>query len=512
MKKIYFGVDIGGTTIKFGKFSEEELLEKFEEKTPIDSNPETLISKVVDVIKSHLDNEDLIGIGIGVPGPTKNGVVLGAQNLKWKVVYVKEMLLKHFPKTQIEVLNDANAATMGEWYFGSGNKEKNAVLVTLGTGVGGGVIVDGKLVEGATGSCGEVGHIKIVYTDGRKCSCGLYGCLEQYASATGIVKTYEEVKENYKQSKLNELEVVTSKEIFDFAKEGDALGLEVVNRTSKYLATGLSAIANTLNPNVIMIGGGVSKAGDFLLEKVIKDFNDTCFYSVRGTKIVLATLRNDAGIYGCYAKLKLSNKLEKVYDVKCFTSDVLDSNCYLVQDLDTSIVIDPSSSYDEVSSFAKNKISYCLLTHGHFDHFYELKSYLNKGITFIMEPNALVKLKDEKLNLSYQFGSKLTFDLKDEKIQELHEYLSLGTIDVHVIPTNGHTNCSVTYEISDMLFTGDLIFNGSIGRTDFPTSNNLQMNCSLEILKDLNKDYFVYPGHQSSFTLQKEIKNNRYLK
>ena len=163
MKKVYFGVDIGGTTIKFGKFSLEELLLKYEEKTTVDTNPDSLINQVASSINSHLKDEEVVGIGVGIPGPTKNGIVLGAQNLKWGTVYLKDKLLKLFPNCLIEIMNDANAATVGEWYFGSGNKEKNAVFVTLGTGVGGGVIVDGKLVEGATGSCGEVGHIKIVY-------------------------------------------------------------------------------------------------------------------------------------------------------------------------------------------------------------------------------------------------------------------------------------------------------------------------------------------------------------
>lgn len=300
---VIFGIDVGGTNIKFGKFYSNSV-EKFMVATMISDDENVIIEQICDEISNHLNGDNLIGIGIGIPGPVVNGVVLGAQNIKWKKVSLKEKILKRFPDIKVEILNDANSATIGEWYFGSGDKLNSAVFITLGTGVGGGIIINGKLVEGSTGSCGEVGHIKIFPSQGRECTCGLNGCLEQYTSATGIVKTAKELSINRK-TVLNEHKDYSCKDIFNYAMEEDEVALEVVDRTAYYLGIGLANIANTINPDIIMIGGGVSKAGDFLIDKVRKYFKELAFYSVRETKIVLATLSNDAGIYGCYAKVKI---------------------------------------------------------------------------------------------------------------------------------------------------------------------------------------------------------------
>jgi len=303
--KVIFGVDVGGTNIKFGKFKldnsnfENSLLEKFMVKTLVDENPDVLIGQIYDEIYAHLGDDELVGLGVGIPGPVMNGVVLGAQNIKWEIVNLKELLDKKFPNLLIKILNDANAATLGEWYFGYNHKKSNAILITLGTGVGGGIILNGHLVEGSTGSAGEIGHIKIYPFNGRECSCGLTGCLEQYASATGIVKTARSLMK-HKMTTLSKIKFLSAKSIFDEAKAGDEVAKEVAERTAYYLSVGLASICNTINPDVVIIGGGVSRAGDYFLEKVRAYFEDLAFFSVKNTEIVLATLLNDAGIYGNY--------------------------------------------------------------------------------------------------------------------------------------------------------------------------------------------------------------------
>lgn len=303
--KVIFGVDVGGTNIKIGKFNldssdlEKCVIEKYMVKTEINEDPDVLISQIHDEVMSHLGDDELVGIGIGIPGPVVNGNVLGAQNIKWEIVNLGERLEKKFPNILVKILNDANAATLGEWYFGYNHKKSNAILITLGTGVGGGIILNGHLIEGATGSAGEIGHIKIFPFNGRPCSCGLQGCLEQYASATGIVKTARGLMKN-KMTTLSKIKYLSAKSVFDEAKAGDEVAKEVAERTAYYLSVGLASICNTINPDVVIIGGGVSKAGDYFLKKVKAYFEDLSFYSVKDTEIVLATLLNDAGIYGNY--------------------------------------------------------------------------------------------------------------------------------------------------------------------------------------------------------------------
>ena len=303
--KVIFGIDVGGTSIKFGKFSLDmdkgldAVIEKFTAKTMVDENPDVLIDQIYNEVYDHLNKYELVGIGIGIPGPVVNGYVLGAQNIKWETVNLKEKLNIKFPNIPISILNDANAATLGEWYFGYNHKKSNAILITLGTGVGGGIILNGKLVEGSTGSAGEVGHIKIYPFNGRECSCGLAGCLEQYASATGIVKTARSIM-RHKMSTLSKIKYLSAKTVFDEAKAGDEVAKEVVERTAYYLSIGLASICNTINPDVVIIGGGVSRAGDYFINKVRAYFEDLAFFSVKFTEIVTATLFNDAGIYGNY--------------------------------------------------------------------------------------------------------------------------------------------------------------------------------------------------------------------
>ncbi|MDY4144978.1 MAG: ROK family protein [Bacilli bacterium] len=301
--KVVYGIDVGGTFIKVGKFSNNLLIEKYSFDTIISNNHMDIINQIKDIIIETIHDDNLIGIGVAIPGPVKNGNVLGAQNIKWKTVPLKSILESYFPNVKISIVNDANAAALGEWYYGAGKKAPNMVMITLGTGVGGGIVINGKIIEGVNGSAGELGHIKIYPYSGRKCTCGLVGCLETYTSAVGIVDTALEEKDG-KLTSLNNFDNLTSKIVFDCAKLGDSVSLKVVDKTAYYLAIGIASICDILNPESVVIGGGVSKAGEFFLEKVKKYYEELVFYSIRDTEICLASLYNDAGIYGAFASVK----------------------------------------------------------------------------------------------------------------------------------------------------------------------------------------------------------------
>lgn len=293
--KCIFGIDLGGTQIKIGKFVNDMLVLKYSLDTDTSYSGENIIKQICLSVKEKLGDDELLGIGIGVPGPVKDGVVYGAQNLGWERKEVKEEIEKYFPNILIKVLNDANAALNGEYYCGSAKGYKNVVMMTLGTGLGGGIIINGKIYEGSNGSSGEVGHI-CIDKNGRECTCGLRGCVEQYVSAVGVLKTAYELRKN--QNTLLNKENLTCKEVFDFAKANDKIALKVVEDMTDKLAIGIAAVCNTLNPDLVLLGGGVGKAGDFLLEKTARKFKKYSFYSICETEFALASLGNDAGIYG----------------------------------------------------------------------------------------------------------------------------------------------------------------------------------------------------------------------
>lgn len=306
MKKYGFGVDIGGTTIKLGLFhTDGELLDKWEIPTRKEQNGEGILPDVSAAIDEKIrergiDSSDVQGVGVGVPGPvTPEGVVRKCVNLGWGVFNVEEALsaLTGFP---VKAGNDANVAALGEMWQGAGAGAKNMVMVTLGTGVGGGVIVDGHVVAGATGAGGEIGHIPVNDAEELVCGCGKRGCLEQYASATGIVTlTKRALAADDTPSSLRELGEPTAKDTFDAAKAGDALALTVVEQFGEILGKGLAGVACVVNPEVFVIGGGVSKAGEIILDVVEKYFTPNTFHACRDAKFRLARLGNDAGIYGC---------------------------------------------------------------------------------------------------------------------------------------------------------------------------------------------------------------------
>lgn len=294
--KFIMGIDIGGTEVKLGKFIGGELVTKYSLKTDISNYGNNIINDIFLAIDSLSSSDKLVGVGIGVPGPVLNGKVLGAQNLGWEEVDLASEFHQRYRDIKVVVLNDANAATYGELAYGAASGYHSLVMLTLGTGIGGGIVINDQLLEGATGAAGEVGHLRVSEVNPRHCTCGLFGCLEQYASATGVLKTAYELRKD-QETALNKPNL-TCKEVFDYAKLGDAVALSVVESMTDYLASGCASIADIVNPEIILLGGGLSKAGEFLRAKVEKKFKNLCFYAVNKTKFALATLGNDAGIYG----------------------------------------------------------------------------------------------------------------------------------------------------------------------------------------------------------------------
>ena len=306
MKPYAFGVDIGGTTIKMGFFSTDgKFLDKWEITTRTENNGEKVLPDIARSIKKKLkENEltldDLEGVGIGVPGPVlSSGIVDQCVNLGWGVFNVAEKMSGLLGGVPVAVGNDANVAALGEQWHGGGKGFKNVVMVTLGTGVGGGIIIGGKILAGSHGAGGEIGHIQMRKNETAVCGCGKKGCLEQYASATGIVRMSKILLEKDKRdSSLRSLAEVTSKDIFDAAKTGDALSLKLVDTLGEMLGTAIAHITAVVDPDVIVIGGGVSKAGQILLDAIEKYYRPTAFHACRDTQFKLAVLGNDAGMYG----------------------------------------------------------------------------------------------------------------------------------------------------------------------------------------------------------------------
>jgi len=306
MKKYGFGVDIGGTTIKMGFFlTSGALLDKWEIKTNTDDHGANILSDVARAIDNKLAQESISkdevqGIGMGVPGPVRgDGVVNRCVNLGWGVCNVAEEL-STLTGLMVKVGNDANVAALGEMWQGGAKGCKDVVMVTLGTGVGGGIIVDGKMVAGFNGAGGEIGHITVNPNEIEACNCGQYGCLEQYTSATGIVRmAKKKLAHSDDETTLSQIEEISAKDIFDAAKAGDKLAIELVDELGEILGAALSNIACVVNPEVIVIGGGVSKAGMILVETIQDHYKETCFHAARDARFALASLGNDAGIYGC---------------------------------------------------------------------------------------------------------------------------------------------------------------------------------------------------------------------
>lgn len=307
MKPYAFGVDLGGTTVKIGLFETGgALLEKWEIPTRTEHHSENLLPDIAQSLMNKLAEKqiavsDVEGIGLGVPGAVLDGrYVKPCVNLDhWGGFDVSERLtgLCALP---VKVLNDANAAALGEMSHGGGRGSQNMVFVTLGTGVGGGVIVDGKLLAGAHGAGGEIGHIKVNAYETAVCGCGKRGCLEQYASATGLLRSAREfLSTSGEATALRQYEHLSCKDIFDCAKAGDAAALRLVDDMTQILGMALAALSCVCDPEIIVIGGGVARAGRILLDHVQRHFRDYVFPAAEETAFALAELGSDAGIYGC---------------------------------------------------------------------------------------------------------------------------------------------------------------------------------------------------------------------
>lgn len=296
---VKFGVDVGGTTIKIGLFSMDgDLIEKEEivtDKSDHGSHILDDIAQALDRILSahHLSGLDCAGVGMGLPGPvTEKGEVLGCVNLGWGTFSVEEEFSKKFHNLPVKAGNDANVAALGELRYGAGKGSRNMVMITLGTGVGGGIISGGRIIMGANGAGGEIGHMPVEESEEEICSCGKRGCLEQYASATGIVRMAR--KMGFSSSKLD----FTAKDVFDAAKKGDETALDAVECLGKYLGIAMASVASVVNPDCMVLGGGVSKAGDILVHTVEKHFQTRVFRPCSNVEFRIASLGNDGGIYG----------------------------------------------------------------------------------------------------------------------------------------------------------------------------------------------------------------------
>lgn len=308
MKPYVFGVDVGGTTVKMGLFSTDGvLLDKWEIPTRIENSGENVLPDIVCSIREKLSEKNISaqeveGIGIGVPGPVSSDFTVNkCINLGWGVINLKERMNQLIPEIpKIAAGNDANVATLGELWQGGGKGYHSAVMFTLGTGVGGGIIVDDKIVAGTNGGAGEVGHMTVNPEESVPCNCGKYGCLEQYASANGIVRMGKVMLfQSYKPSKLRDMEKFTAKDICDLAREGEEMAMDIVDRFGEYMGRAMSYVSCTVDPDICIIGGGMSRAGTIITDAILKYYRRYAFHVSTGTSIALAELGNDAGIYGC---------------------------------------------------------------------------------------------------------------------------------------------------------------------------------------------------------------------
>ena len=309
--KYCFGVDIGGTTVKLGLFTAGgEIVDKWEIKTRTENQGEAVLPDIAEALNAKLaekkiGRDEVEGIGVGVPAPVDaEGVVQNTANLGWGYKEVKREM-EELSGMRAEIGNDANVAALGEMWLGAGKGRKNIVMVTLGTGVGGGIIIDGKPLVGAHGAGGEIGHLCVNYEETDHCGCGNTGCLEQYASATGITRLANIRLAKDDTSSVLRGQEVSAKTVFDAVKAEDAVAKEIAEEFGKYLGHAMANLAAVVDPSAIVIGGGVSKAGEVLIEYVEKNFKERAFFANKDTEFVLATLGNDAGICGA-AKLILS--------------------------------------------------------------------------------------------------------------------------------------------------------------------------------------------------------------
>lgn len=305
MAKYCFGIDVGGTSVKCGLFQTDgNLVDKWEIPTRTENNGSEILPDVAKAIdkkiqEKGLDKADVEGVGIGIPGPVNDkGEVACAVNLHWGF---KEVAKELSDLTGLYAMagNDANVAALGEAWKGAAEGARNTIMITLGTGVGGGIIVDGKILAGTHGAGGEVGHANINHDEEEKCNCGNQGCLEQYASATGIVTVAKRVlAATDKDSTLRKCPRISAKNVLDAYKAGDQVAAEIMDQVGDKLGGALAVFTCVLDPESIVIGGGVSRAGQPLIDCITKYYKKYAFKVCKDTPLVIASLGNDAGIYG----------------------------------------------------------------------------------------------------------------------------------------------------------------------------------------------------------------------
>ncbi|MHC5267573.1 ROK family glucokinase [Enterococcus sp. LJL98] len=309
-KKV-IGIDLGGTTAKFAILTVEgEVQQKWSIETNILEDGKHIVPDIIASINHHLDlyglsAEDFIGIGMGTPGSVDRqaGTVIGAYNLNWRTLQPIREQIEAGTGIRFALDNDANVAALGERWKGAGDNNPDVIFITLGTGVGGGIIMENTLLHGAAGCAGEIGHIT-VDPEGFECTCGKVGCLETVSSATGVVRVARHLAEAFAgeselKTRLDDGQAITSKDVFELAEKGDKFALIVVDKVCFYLGLACGNLGNTLNPSSIILGGGVSAAGEFLRSRVEKYFFQFTFPQVNeSTVIKMAQLGNDAGVIG----------------------------------------------------------------------------------------------------------------------------------------------------------------------------------------------------------------------
>lgn len=316
MREYCFGIDVGGTTVKIGLIrTNGEIVEKWEVPTDTSNNGENILADVCKSLDEKMEQwnmtpNDIEGVGIGLPGPVlANGTVLNCVNLGWGTFNVSEKMSQMFHGVPVKADNDANVAALGEDWLGAGKEFDSIVMLTLGTGVGGGVVINNKIVQGFNGGAGEVGHITVNEDEVEECGCGRKGCLEQYCSATGVVRLAKRYMETHGEpTKMRDFNPLACRDVFNIAKDGDEAAIEVVKQMSEYMGKGLGIIASVVNPQAFVIGGGVSKAGQYLIDNIEGYYRDNCFAPCSNAEVRLAELGNDAGIIGAAALVTRSEE------------------------------------------------------------------------------------------------------------------------------------------------------------------------------------------------------------
>ncbi len=302
-----FGIDVGGTTVKLAFFNEAgEMLKAWEIPTVTANGGSRILPDIAEAVLSFLaeeriEKDQIIGLGVGVPGPVDSqGVVNRCVNLGWGVFNIAQELEK-LTGLRVVAGNDANVAAMGEYWKGGGAGCGSMVLATLGTGVGGGIVLDGRLLHGATGSGGEIGHMVLNPREPEACGCGKHGCVEQYCSATGLARIARNtLVESGDASILRDVANPVAKDVFDAAKQGDHLALDILQIYYDYLGQFLGTLCSVLNPEVVVLGGGVSKAGQILTQGVTPYLQKYVFHAASQVQLRIAKLGNDAGAYGAF--------------------------------------------------------------------------------------------------------------------------------------------------------------------------------------------------------------------